>query len=433
MRSLNHQKRRPTFDNNDNRRFSKRVKRDPPQNSNPFKIEEETGDPNAPPPLVQNSSSFDPNNYRLGKRGMEKRQKAPDPISEEETDPARKFKLGKPARFDFSSGSDSGLELDEEKMEEFKESQKNRKIPAIKFSLRIFETLPKTFYKTYDCLKEIGRGAYGTVYKGINNVTGEYVAIKKIFLRDKMDDFNELNILKEANHPHMITPIEYCVFEKHLYIVSKYCEGGSLFQRLIKKKSLSEETCRHIIFSMLGALNYCHNVKKIVHRDIKPENMVFEDDSEDNIKLIDFGLSAFFKQEQYLDKKCGSAFYLAPEILKGSYNQKVDIWSLGVVLFVLVSGRPLVYGKDQTHVLSKLYSLKSVASLVRAVLKGQSPELVDFILKMLRVDPSERWGAKELLGHEWLAQSVSQSQGKSSQEKLHQTMSMGFWGLLLPL
>lgn len=421
MRRLNLKKRLPRFDNEDGRRMSKRVKRDGISGENPFKIQEESSEPIETPELAQNSSSFDPDKYRLGKRLLQK--KLPNAISEEGVQKERSNNGFLPGRFDYSSGSDSGLELDVEKMEEFKESQKNRKVPAIKFSLRIFETLPTTFHKNYDCLKEIGRGAYGTVYKGVNNVTGEFVAIKKIFLRDKINDFNELSILKEASHPHMITPIEYCVFQNYLYIVSKYCEGGSLFQRLIKKRLLSEETCRNIIFSMLGALNYCHNVKKIVHRDIKPENMVFEDDSEDKIKLIDFGLSAFFKAEQYLDKKCGSAFYLAPEILKGSYNQKVDIWSLGVVLFTLVTGRPLISGKNQTHILSKLYSLKSVDSLVRAVLKGQSEELLDFLLKMLRVDPAERWGAKDLLQHEWLSKKVSQSQGKSSQEKLHKTMS----------
>lgn len=314
------------------------------------------------------------------------------------------------------------LELDPEKVTQFQNRQEKRQIPAIKMTLRIFETMPKSFYKKYDCVKEIGRGAYGTVFKGLNNVTGQFVAIKRITLRNKIEDFNELHVLKEASHPHIITPLEYCVFENNLYIVSEFCEGGSLFQRILKKKSLGEATCRRIALSMLSALNYCHNVKNIVHRDIKPENMVFgSEDDEKDIRLIDFGLSTILKDEQNMEKKCGSAFYLAPEVLKGTYNFKCDIWSLGVVLFVMITGRPLIYGRGQKQILSKVFGLKSVDKLVQATLGKKNPELLDFILKMLRVDPKKRWDSKRLLKHKWL-KGADKGENPSS-KNIEKTMS----------
>lgn len=173
---------------------------------------------------------------------------------------------------------------------------------------------------------------------------------------------------------------------------------------------------------MLSALNYCHNVKNIVHRDIKPENMVFANlENEEDIRLIDFGLSTILSDRQHLEKKCGSAFYLAPEVLKGGYNFKCDIWSLGVVLFVLITGRPLIYGKGQRQILAKVYGLKSVDKLVKGVLKRENPVLVDFLLKMLIVDPKLRWGTKALLKHPWIQAQSSKS--KSSHKNLEETMS----------
>lgn len=295
-------------------------------------------------------------------------------------------------------------EVDSKLVIEYQNSLQSKPMPAIKMTLRIFETLPKSFYKKYDCVKEIGKGAYGTVFKGINNLTKQFVAIKRIGLRNKVEDFNELKVLMGASHPHIVTPIEYCVYDHHLYIVSEFCEGGSLFHRVIRKKKLDTEVGRRIMSAMLSALNYCHNIKNIVHRDIKPENMVFGSaDSEDDIRLIDFGLSTMIAREEHLHKKCGSAFYLAPEVLKGQYDAKCDIWSLGVVLFVLLTGRPLIFGRGQKQVLAKVYALKSVDKMVQSALGSRDPKLIDFILKMLVVDPKERWGAKKLLSHPWLA------------------------------
>jgi hypothetical protein len=318
------------------------------------------------------------------------------------------------------------LDVDTQMVQKFHEDQKQGPIPAIKMTLRIFETLPKSFYKKYDCVKEIGRGAYGTVYKGLNNLTKQFVAIKRISLRNKFEDFNELQVLKGASHPNIITPLEYCVFENNLYIVSEFCEGGSLFHRILKKKSLDENICKRIALSMLSALNYCHNVKNIVHRDIKPENMVFgSEDNEDDIRLIDFGLSTILKDRKYMDKKCGSAFYLAPEVLKGQYDSKCDIWSLGVVLFVMITGRPLIYGKGQKQILAKVYGLKSVDKLVISVFRNRNPELLDFILKMLRVDPKLRWDSKQLLEHPWL-KSLNDAP-KTPSKNLHKTISNLFF------
>ena len=159
--------------------------------------------------------------------------------------------------------------------------------------------------------------------------------------------YKEIQVLKELEHPNIIKIHEYYIDNKYHYIITELLNGGELYDSIVKVQRFNERKAAHIMRQILSALNYLHS-KGIVHRDIKPENILVEkadtnselgDDFESlNIKLIDFGASIFFKENQKLTVKIGSPYYIAPEVLNRNYDEKCDIWSSGVVLYVMLTG-----------------------------------------------------------------------------------------------
>ncbi len=274
-------------------------------------------------------------------------------------------------------------------------------LPPVKISYLFYEILPGEFYDNYKYINEIGSGACGYVYRALHYPTNTNRAIKKIVYNPAYD-FKEIEILKQAKHPNIVTPIEYAKDESYIYIVTEFCEGGSLFDKILKQGRFSETQCRRLIRQILSGLAYCHE-KKIVHRDIKPENLLFESSSEDSpIKIIDFGVSTDFSSE-FLFQKCGSAYYVAPEILKGGYNEKCDIWSLGIVFFIMISGGPLLDGKNQMEILRKIADLKVIDfSCLDGIISPQGKNAIE---QMLIIDFKNRPSAKQLFEHPWFAES----------------------------
>lgn len=162
----------------------------------------------------------------------------------------------------------------------------------------------------------------------------------------------ELSILKKTAHPKIMTVIEILEDDENFYIVSEILEGGELFDRLIEEKSFSEEKAALIIKQVLLALNYMHK-QSITHRDLKPENILLEqkNSSDLSVKISDFGFSCYFDPKDGLDLALGSPLYMAPEIhRRQQYNEKVDIWSTGVITFMLISGRNPFPGKSKKDV-----------------------------------------------------------------------------------
>lgn len=141
------------------------------------------------------------------------------------------------------------------------------------------------------------------------------------------------------DHPHIIKLHEIYQDNSNIYMITEFLQGGELFDVLVKKRSLSESIAAKIIKQVLQAINYCHT-KKIVHRDLKPENLMLESDDQWNIKVIDFGLSRTFSSDKKLCQRLGTPYYIAPEVLKKKYDEKCDIWSIGVILHVLLCGAP---------------------------------------------------------------------------------------------
>jgi calcium-dependent protein kinase len=209
----------------------------------------------------------------------------------------------------------------------------------------------------------------------------------------------ELDILKSLDHPNIIKFYETYQDDHYLYFVMEYCAGGELLERLVQRKSLLEKNVSPIIFKVFSALNYLHR-NKICHRDIKLENVLFKDKENSDIKLIDFGLSVKVSEmEEGKGKTVGTPLYLAPEILKGYYKESCDIWSVGVMTYILLSGAPPFVDKSET----KLFEKISVGKFVfdGDVWQGVSKQAKELISKCLVINPKKRITAAHALKHHW--------------------------------
>ena len=260
------------------------------------------------------------------------------------------------------------------------------------------------FLDYYDVIKQIGKGGYGKVYEVKNKTTGEIRACKhlsKLSIKN-LDKFRrEIEYMKKMDHPNIIKLFEVYESERSLYVVMEECKGGEIFDRIIehinKKQMYSEKDAAIIFKQVMSCIQYCHN-NKICHRDLKPENILYlkEGSEEDNrIKIIDFGLS------QDIDKlktKVGTAYYVSPEILQGNYTELCDIWSAGVILYILLSGDPPFNGASDSVIYNKISTGKF--SFPEKKWKNISNDAKDLICHML-VPENERYTATQVLEHKW--------------------------------
>jgi len=200
------------------------------------------------------------------------------------------------------------------------------------------------FYEVHDD-NVLGSGISGQVKLCAHIETGRQYALKvlsKKMLKDETlaDLKAEINIMASLDHPNIVRIVEYFESKYSIYLILELLSGGELLDRLYEQKDFhySEKiACRHI-HTILNAINHCHR-HNIAHRDLKLENFLFESRSDDaQLKLIDFGLSQYFQPEQIMHKAVGTPYYVAPEVMEGSYTAKCDIWSLGVITYMLLSG-----------------------------------------------------------------------------------------------
>ena len=197
----------------------------------------------------------------------------------------------------------------------------------------------------YIVKEQLGTGAFGSVYRAIDKKSHEIRAVKTLVLPDEQPRaervLEEVDILKTLDHPNIITIYEVILEDNKLHIVTELCTGGELFDRIIDSGHFSENQAAKIMFDVIKAVMYCHKFG-IVHRDLKPENLLFETKELDAlIKVIDFGTSKKIKPNTKLRTLMGTvryiqAYYIAPEVLLGYYDEKCDIWSCGVILYILL-------------------------------------------------------------------------------------------------
>ena len=275
----------------------------------------------------------------------------------------------------------------------------------IKNLITLINSKPEDNYKI---INKLGKGSFGNVYKVKHKISGEIRAMK-IIKNTSVDDkvgvenakfLKEIQVLKELDHPNIIKIFEYYVDNKNHYIITELLTGGELYDTIIKCHKFNEKTAAFIMRQILSALNYLHS-KGIVHRDIKPENILVqkidkkENQDEIYIKLIDFGASNFFKENEILKLKVGSPYYIAPEVLNKNYNEKCDIWSAGVVLYVMLTGNFPFVGKTSQKLFESIKTGKYKTS--GKEWEAISKEAKELIRKMLELDSNKRISASACL------------------------------------
>ena len=262
-------------------------------------------------------------------------------------------------------------------------------------------------HSEYEFGKMLGDGAYGQVFIATHKSTHQVRAVKKIPKNrikhpDRME--TEINVMKLADHPYIVKLYEVWEDDRYIFLVLENCLGGELFNYIVQKKRLSEREAAKIFHQLLTAINYLHQ-QHIVHRDLKPENLLFASDPNEGspIKLCDFGLAKLCGNNvQKMTSKIGTPFYIAPEILGDSgYGASCDIWSCGVILYILLSGFPPFYGRTENLIFQKIRS--GTYDFNRAEWNSVSDSAKNLIRNLLVVNTENRFTMEQALAHPWLA------------------------------
>ena len=261
--------------------------------------------------------------------------------------------------------------------------------------------------KDYKILKYLGEGSFAAVHQVQNKYTGSICAMKVIKKKyscstsEEREIRNEINILRMMDHPNILKIFEFYSNEKEYSIVTELCPMGELFDQIINKGPFDEKYAAYILYQVFLAVNYCHKMH-ILHRDLKPENILIVDKTETGypvIKVCDFGTSKIFETGSVERKVVGSSYYIAPEVLNKRYNEKCDIWSCGVIMYILLSQRPPFGGRDDFEIMETVK--KGKYDLSSPPFDKVSNEAKDLIKKMLTMDINQRISAEEALKHPW--------------------------------
>lgn len=277
----------------------------------------------------------------------------------------------------------------------------------------------------YEIGKQLGQGTFAKVYYARNLATGQAVAIKminknkvtKVGLIEQIK--REISVMRLVKHPNVLQLFEVMATKSRIYFVLEYAKGGELFNKIAKAGKLSEDAARSYFHQLISAVDYCHS-RGVYHRDLKPENLLL--DEIENLKVSDFGLSALAdctRQDGLLHTTCGTPAYVAPEVLsrKGYDGAKADIWSSGVILFVLVAG----YLPFHEVNLIELYRKISKADFKCP--RYFSADLKELLHKILDPDPSTRITISRIKRSAWYRRPAGVNAKKNEPGATHNTCS----------
>ena len=271
-------------------------------------------------------------------------------------------------------------------------------------------------FDKYEIVTQIGAGGYARCLKVKNKITNQYFACKEL-QKNKLSDYNslkrEISIMIQLDHPNIIKLYEYYETETFIYLIMELCTGGELFDTIIERtesgKPFTEKEAAVIFKQMMSAINYCHS-NKIVHRDLKPENLLLLNKEENSpIKVIDFGMSVIYKDNDCMYERVGTAYYIAPEVLDGFYDEKCDIWSAGIILYILLCGYPPFNGDDDDEIMKAVKT--KIFSYPEEEWNSVSDDAKNLINRIL-VDGNIRPNAQEILNDSWVKNLAPHSKNK---------------------
>ena len=261
----------------------------------------------------------------------------------------------------------------------------------------------------YKCIKILGKGSFGTVYLVRHKQLNTYFAmkiIKKVNNNDNDNDellMNEINILRKMDHPHIVKINDFYNTCTEYILVTEYCPEGELFYEIKSLAPFNEALAGWYMKQILSAVCYCHKLK-IIHRDLKPENILIYQKNKNGfniIKIIDFGTAVFFNKNLIEKSITGSIYYISPEIIskEKNYTEKCDIWSCGVIMYILLTGQPPFNSSSDAKIAKKILEGKfDMEKYPWPIISDQAKDLVK---KLLEIDDKKRISAEEALKHPW--------------------------------
>ncbi|TYG44721.1 hypothetical protein ES288_D11G117900v1 [Gossypium darwinii] len=251
----------------------------------------------------------------------------------------------------------------------------------------------------------IGSGSFAVVWRSRHRQHGLEVAVKEIdkkLLSSKVSEslLKEISILSTINHPNIIQLFEAIETEDRIFLVLEYCDGGDLAAYIQRYGKVSEEVARHLMRQLAAGLQVLQE-KHLIHRDLKPQNLLLTKGSTPQLKIGDFGFARSLTPENLADTLCGSPLYMAPEIIQNKkYDAKADLWSVGAILFQLVTGKPPFDGNNQLQNILRSTELQ----FPEGALEKLHPDCVNLCRSLLRHDPVERLTFREFFDHKFLGE-----------------------------
>ncbi|PSR90130.1 Calcium-dependent protein kinase [Actinidia chinensis var. chinensis] len=260
---------------------------------------------------------------------------------------------------------------------------------------------------SYTIGKELGRGQFGVTHLCTHKATGEQFACKTIAKRklvnkeDIEDVRREVQIMHHLTGQPNIVELKGTYEDKHsVHLVMELCAGGELFDRILAKGHYTERGAASLLRTIVQIVHTCHSMG-VIHRDLKPENfLLLNKDENSPLKATDFGLSVFYKQGEQFKDIVGSAYYIAPEVLKRRYGPEVDIWSIGVMLYILLCGVPPFWAESEHGIFNAI--LCGHVEFTSDPWPSLSTGAKDLVRKMLNSDPKQRLTAVQVLSHPWI-------------------------------
>ncbi|QCD79735.1 calcium-dependent protein kinase 2-like [Vigna unguiculata] len=261
--------------------------------------------------------------------------------------------------------------------------------------------------KYYTLGRELGRGQFGVTYLCTENATGTTYACKSILKRklvskaDREDMKREIQIMQHLSGQNNIVEFKGAYEDRmSVHLVMELCAGGELFDRIIAQGHYSERAAASLCRAIVNVVHICHFMG-VLHRDLKPENFLLSTKDDDaTLKATDFGLSVFIEEGKVYHDMVGSAYYVAPEVLRRSYGKEIDIWSAGVILYILLSGVPPFWAETEKGIFNAI--LEGELDFVSEPWPSISDSAKDLVRKMLTQDPKKRITSAQVLEHPWM-------------------------------